>query len=341
MPEQDLGSECLFVPLRTEEVGWEEGGLIWAAKRYCYPTVNLYGGADDHVIGTYRGGPKGYRFINITDPSFSLSESDSDSKATPENKPSRKTGSGSKTSLPRSPATAASATSPQTAAEHQKQDAAITVAESSTSCNDMDLDEHRGETSRSSPMTSSSASSRQGSFSTDGGSSSGADTGMTTPTMSESPSEDKDLSSRLDAALAALQQDQDLGSDVLMSGDGESSCTAQRQLASRTGAVKVVIPAEPVDVARLAGPLKEELKASSSALRDRSMRLSEQVPADRFQSYRGRASSQKPITTLQPMPNSRPKAVRTSLTAADEYAAGWAYEQNMRAQHANSPLKST
>jgi len=79
-PEQDLSNTTLYVPLRTEEIGWEEGGVIWGGKRpvYAYPTVNLYGGDDDHVIGTYRGGPKGYSFFTITDPNFSAESSSDD-----------------------------------------------------------------------------------------------------------------------------------------------------------------------------------------------------------------------------------------------------------------------
>jgi hypothetical protein len=45
-PEQDLSNTTLYVPLRTEEIGWEEGGVIWGGKRpvYAYPTVNLVSG---------------------------------------------------------------------------------------------------------------------------------------------------------------------------------------------------------------------------------------------------------------------------------------------------------
>lgn len=53
IPEQNLGKNSLYVPLKTEELGWEEGGIYWAG-RYSYPIVNLYGGDDDHVVGQYR-----------------------------------------------------------------------------------------------------------------------------------------------------------------------------------------------------------------------------------------------------------------------------------------------
>jgi len=53
IPEQNLGKNSLYVPLKTEELGWEEGGIYWAG-RYSYPVVNLYGGEDDHVVGQYR-----------------------------------------------------------------------------------------------------------------------------------------------------------------------------------------------------------------------------------------------------------------------------------------------
>lgn len=44
VPEQDLGKYSLYVPLRTEEIGWEEGGIVWA-NVYAYPTVNLVSAA--------------------------------------------------------------------------------------------------------------------------------------------------------------------------------------------------------------------------------------------------------------------------------------------------------
>ena len=79
VPEQDLSGQTLYVPLRTEEIGWEEGGIYWQ-RRYCYPIVHLYGsqsalttgdsnGQDDtdRRIGRYRAGPKGYAFVEWWD----------------------------------------------------------------------------------------------------------------------------------------------------------------------------------------------------------------------------------------------------------------------------------
>ncbi|CEH14321.1 hypothetical protein CBOM_02178 [Ceraceosorus bombacis] len=99
-PDQDLSNKTLYVPLRTDEIGWEEGGLIWGGRRpvYAYPTVNLYGGDDDHIIGTYRGGPKGYSFYSITDSKFSVASSEDceerppGRKAPTERPPRRETG---------------------------------------------------------------------------------------------------------------------------------------------------------------------------------------------------------------------------------------------------------
>lgn len=64
VPEQDLGKHSLYVPLRTEEIGWEEGGIYWAG-RYTYPVVGIYRGEDDHLAGEYRGGPEPYGFVHM------------------------------------------------------------------------------------------------------------------------------------------------------------------------------------------------------------------------------------------------------------------------------------
>ncbi|KAE8204436.1 hypothetical protein A4X06_0g1526 [Tilletia controversa] len=61
LPHQTLGKRQLYVPIKTDDIGWEAGGLFWSG-RYAYPTVGIYGGgADNHQIGSYRGGPEGYR----------------------------------------------------------------------------------------------------------------------------------------------------------------------------------------------------------------------------------------------------------------------------------------
>lgn len=67
IPQQNLGKTQLYVPIKTEEIGWEAGGLFWSS-RYAYPTLGIYGGgiANDQ-IGTYRGGPEGYRFESYWD----------------------------------------------------------------------------------------------------------------------------------------------------------------------------------------------------------------------------------------------------------------------------------
>ncbi|KAK0546961.1 hypothetical protein OC846_004160 [Tilletia horrida] len=66
VPPQLLGRTRLYVPLRTEEIGWEPSGLFWAG-RYSYPEVGIYGGEDNRQIGSYRGGPDGYRFEKLWD----------------------------------------------------------------------------------------------------------------------------------------------------------------------------------------------------------------------------------------------------------------------------------
>lgn len=67
LPWQDFTSKStLYVPVKTEEIGWEEGGLWWHGK-FQYREVLLYGGEDDHVVGKYRGGPQGYAYQEIWD----------------------------------------------------------------------------------------------------------------------------------------------------------------------------------------------------------------------------------------------------------------------------------
>jgi hypothetical protein len=296
VPEQDLGSSSLFVPLRTEEVGWEEGGLIWAAKRYFYPTVNLYGGSDDHVIGTYRGGPAGYRFVNITDKDFALASSTEVEECS--QKESKTSSNGTKSSLPKGPAT--------------KQSSLIESEEVSTIDTIKIEQEAKRRSLSSSSASSSPSSSRRGSNSTeddDDDSSSGADTGVTTPTTSEASLKglkthsDKDMADELQAALCALQHDD----DVI---DSNEQPKKTRMLASRAGAGEICT--DPVDASRLAGPMKSQLYNNGLGF-DRSLTLSDSVPAAHFQEARGRSRS------------------RRSQEA--EYSAGWSYEQNMQQQH--------
>ncbi|CAO1613444.1 unnamed protein product [Sympodiomycopsis kandeliae] len=67
LPWQDYTSKStLYVPVKTEDIGWEEGGLWWHGK-FEYREVSLYGGNDDHVVGKYRGGPEGYAYTEIWD----------------------------------------------------------------------------------------------------------------------------------------------------------------------------------------------------------------------------------------------------------------------------------
>lgn len=303
VPEQDLGPNMLFVPLKTEEVGWEAGGIIWPAKRYFYPIVNLYGGLDDHVIGTYRGGPEGYRFVKITDSAFALADQD-DEEVQPESSSSSITQSKtSKTSLPKGPATKI---------QSHREESSIGVT------NDILTDSSSGEeldstvcsnTSESSSSTPSS--SRRGSSSTDDDCLSGADTGTTTPTLGSPGGEESsekhsvlDMAKELEAALISIQQEED------------SIEPKKMRLASRTGAVEIC--SDPVDVSRLAGPLKSQLYSNSLGL-DRSLTLSESVPAAHFQIAPGRSRSRRPLDS--------------------EYAAGWSYEQNMEHEIQTAPAK--
>lgn len=67
LPWQDFTSKkSLYVPVKTEDIGWEEGGLWWHGK-FHYREVLLYGGEDDRVVGKYRGGPEGYSYSEIWD----------------------------------------------------------------------------------------------------------------------------------------------------------------------------------------------------------------------------------------------------------------------------------
>ena len=315
VPEQDLGSSSLFVPLRTEEVGWEEGGLIWAAKRYFYPTVNLYGGSDDHVIGTYRGGPKGYRFVNITDKDFALAGScdDGDVESQKESKTSQ---NGSKSALPKGPATkhaenSSSSSTPVSSTVSPIEENSIEDSET-IEAETPKTDKVRRRSSFSTSSSSSTpSSSRRGSNSTDDEdddyNSSGADTGLTTPTSEVSRSSggrkihsDKDMADELEAALFALQQDDE--QEEAQQGEPKKT----RLLASRTGVGKIC--SEPVDASRLAGPIKSQLYNNGLGY-DRSLTLSDSIPAAHFQEPRGRSRSRRSLE--------------------DEYSAGWSYEQNM------------
>lgn len=318
VPEQDLGSDKLFVPLRTEEIGWEEGGLIWAAKRYCYPTVNLYGGVDDRIIGTYRGGPKGYRFVNITDPAFRVMGESCDATEEPAAQSRSKTSaSGSKSAMPRGPVTTVE---PQ---EESKDASSSTAAEPSLDSQHAPLERRA---SSMSSVSSSSSSSRQGSFSNDDdGSSSGAETGATTPTQADSPVEASDMAGQLDAALSKVHYLQDAeDSDAAVESASRSRSGTVTKLAKRTGGPK--IPSDPVDASRLSGPFRPQ---QADVLLDKTMRLSDSVPARHFQTFGGRAQAEPAL------PADVPRLVSPMRQDEYEYAAGWAYEQNMCAQLAD------
>ncbi|UZJ51859.1 hypothetical protein CBS101457_001179 [Exobasidium rhododendri] len=293
LPEQDLGPNSLYVPLRTEEVGWEEGGLIWAPKRYCYPTVHLYGGLDDHVIGTYRGGPKGYRFINITDSAFSVASSESEECSSA--KKSKTSKDGKKSSMPQGAATKRQDTVEEAVADEKKH-----AEEPQPATVELELEAAQGASTPSSSHASTPYSSRRGSSSTDDGESSGADTGMTTPaddTRNASEAQE-DLVQKLDAALLALHPN-----------DGEDNRESKKtKLAKRAGAVEICN--ETVNASQLAGPQKSKLQQNSLGL-GRSLTLSDSVPSMHFQSPKGRSSSRRSIDD-------------------SEYNAGWTYEQNMQ-----------
>ncbi|PWN25501.1 hypothetical protein BDZ90DRAFT_233950 [Jaminaea rosea] len=67
LPWQDYTSKStLYVPVKTEDIGWEEGGLWWHGH-YEYREVQIYGGEDDRVVGKYRGGPEGYGYMEVWD----------------------------------------------------------------------------------------------------------------------------------------------------------------------------------------------------------------------------------------------------------------------------------
>lgn len=304
VPEQELGSNALYVPLRTEEIGWEEGGLIWAPKRFYYPTVNLYGGEDDHIIGQYRGGPKGYRFIKITDSNFALANKDEDEVPSSSGTGSAGSSRKSKSQLPRGPVKMTSSTP---AKEEELVKAEETISIGSTSYDDP----------MSPSVSSSASSSRQGSFSTDDGHSSGADTGTTTPATSDSPVQEEKgvFADQLNNALNTAMKVQ---SETDKSENGRPT----RKLASRAGSCEV--PSDPIDASRLAGPLKAQLQSNPLG-HDRSMVLTNDVPEKHFSSHRGRSMSRLSITD----------DYMSGQDAINEYSAGWAYEQNMQSQLSN------
>ncbi|CAO1621923.1 unnamed protein product [Jaminaea pallidilutea] len=67
LPWQDFTSKSsLYVPVKTEDIGWEEGGLWWHGTWH-YREVLLYGGEDDRAVGKYRGGPDGYAYTEVWD----------------------------------------------------------------------------------------------------------------------------------------------------------------------------------------------------------------------------------------------------------------------------------
>lgn len=60
IPEQQYEKSVLFVPVRTEELGWDEHGLYWNGT-YAYPVHQIYD-KEGSPIGRRRKGPQGYRF---------------------------------------------------------------------------------------------------------------------------------------------------------------------------------------------------------------------------------------------------------------------------------------
>ncbi|SOV06953.1 uncharacterized protein UDID_05773 [Ustilago sp. UG-2017a] len=60
LPEQRFEKAVLFVPVKTEELGWEEHGLYWNGT-YAYPVHQIYD-REGQPIGRRRKGPQGYRF---------------------------------------------------------------------------------------------------------------------------------------------------------------------------------------------------------------------------------------------------------------------------------------
>ena len=60
IPEQQYEKSVLFVPVKTEELGWDEHGLYWNGT-YAYPVHQIYD-KEGQPIGRRRKGPAGYRF---------------------------------------------------------------------------------------------------------------------------------------------------------------------------------------------------------------------------------------------------------------------------------------
>ncbi|EST08027.1 hypothetical protein PSEUBRA_002422 [Kalmanozyma brasiliensis GHG001] len=60
LPEQQYEKSVLFVPVKTEELGWDEHGLYWNGT-YAYPVHQIYN-KQGRPIGRRRRGPAGYRF---------------------------------------------------------------------------------------------------------------------------------------------------------------------------------------------------------------------------------------------------------------------------------------
>ncbi|KAJ9473961.1 hypothetical protein PHBOTO_004050 [Pseudozyma hubeiensis] len=90
VPEQQYEKSVLFVPVKTEELGWDEHGLYWNGT-YAYPVHQIYN-KEGQPIGRRRKGPQGYRFEEYYDnkkpcrgssshPSASSSSSSSPSSA--------------------------------------------------------------------------------------------------------------------------------------------------------------------------------------------------------------------------------------------------------------------
>ncbi|KIS68215.1 uncharacterized protein UMAG_15083 [Mycosarcoma maydis] len=65
IPEQQYEKSVLFVPVKTEELGWDEHGLYWNGT-YAYPVHQIYN-KEGQPIGRRRKGPHGYRFEEFYD----------------------------------------------------------------------------------------------------------------------------------------------------------------------------------------------------------------------------------------------------------------------------------
>ncbi|GAC92476.1 hypothetical protein PHSY_000029 [Pseudozyma hubeiensis SY62] len=65
VPEQKYEKSVLFVPVKTEELGWDEHGLYWNGT-YAYPVHQIYN-KEGQPIGRRRKGPHGYRFEEYYD----------------------------------------------------------------------------------------------------------------------------------------------------------------------------------------------------------------------------------------------------------------------------------